>query len=162
VAIPSDHAVRLEVAAPRGIAAVRAQLPVTAVPARFREYLDQVYAASRGGAIRLDGQNVFVYRGGAGPDGMAEVEFGVGVDGPFAAVGPVRYSALPVGEVAGTTHWGDYAGLGEAHAAVIGWCRAQGRELTGVRWEVYGHWSDDPARRRTDVYYLLGHALGSS
>ncbi|MEO8562457.1 MAG: hypothetical protein ABI601_10305 [bacterium] len=34
-------------------------------------------------------------------------------------------------------------------------CRANGREHTGTRWEVYGHWVDDPVRLRTDVLYLL-------
>ncbi|AHG92355.1 transcription activator effector binding protein (plasmid) [Gemmatirosa kalamazoonensis] len=151
----SDHPVRLEIATQRGIAAVRAQLPIAAVPVHFAEYLDQVYAAARRGAVRVDGQNIFVYRGGSGPERTTDVEFGVGVAAPFAPIGPVQYAPLPVGEVAGTTHWGDYAELGRAHAAVIEWCRAQGRELTGVRWEVYGHWSDDPAQRRTDVYHLL-------
>jgi effector-binding domain-containing protein len=83
------------------------------------------------------------------------VEFGVGVTAPFAPLGPVRAVPLPVGPVATTTHWGDYAGLGAAHAAVIAWCRAHGHALAGTRWEVYGHWSDDPAARRTDVYHLL-------
>ena len=151
----SDHPVRVEIAEPRAIAAVRATLPLADVPRRFAEYLDQVYAASRGGTVRLDGQNIFVYRTGAAPDGAAEVEFGVGTTSPFAPVGPVRYATLPTGAVAVTTHWGDYAGLGDAHGAVIAWCRTHGRELAGPRWEVYGHWSDDPARRRTDVYYLL-------
>lgn len=150
-----DHPVRVEIAPPRAVAAVRARLPLAEVPRRFAEYLDQVHAASRGGAVSLDGQNVFVYHAGTAPDGAAEVEFGVGATAPFAPVGPVRYAALPTGTVAATTHWGDYAGLGHAHGAVIAWCRAHGRALTGVRWEVYGHWSDDPRQRRTDVYYLL-------
>jgi GyrI-like small molecule binding protein len=158
---PSDHPVRVEIAESRAVAAVRARLPMADVPRRFAEYLDQVYAASRGGAVRLDGQNIFVYHPGAGPDGATEVAFGVGVTEPFSPVGAVQYSALPTGEVAATTHWGDYGGLGDAHGAVIAWCRAHGRELAGPRWEVYGHWSDDPARRRTDVYYLLSGAPGA-
>jgi effector-binding domain-containing protein len=151
----ADNLVRVELAPARAIAAVMARLPMSEVPRRFAEYLDQVYAAARGGAIQLDGQNIFVYRGGAGSDGASDVEFGVGVTTPFASAGPVRYSTLPAGEVAATTHWGEYGGLGAAHDAVIAWCQAHGRELAGPRWEVYGHWSDDPARRRTDVYYLL-------
>jgi hypothetical protein len=149
----SGHVVRVEIAQPRGIAAVRAQLPISDVPRRFAEYLNQVYAASRGSGLQLDGQNIFVYR--PGPGAMTDVEFAVGVKAPFASIGPVEYSTLPMGEAAATTHWGDYAGLGAAHGAVADWCRTQGRGLAGVRWEVYGHWSDDPAQRRTDVYYLL-------
>ena len=149
----AGHPVRIEVAAPRAVAAVRASLLPAEVPRRFAHYLDQVYAASRAGGIRLDGQNIFVYR--AGPVGATDVEFAVGVTAPFEPVGSVRPSALPVGEVATTTHWGDYAGLGDAHGAIVGWCAAHGRERTGTSWEVYGHWSDDPAQRRTDVYHLL-------
>jgi effector-binding domain-containing protein len=150
--------VSLEIAAPRAIAAVRARLPIGRVPAMFAEYLNQVYAAAREGAIRLDGQNIFVYRGGTGGDAMVDVEFGVGVQEPFSSSGPVQCSELPVGEVATATHWGDYARLGEAHDAVLDWCRAHQRTLGGARWEVYGHWTDDPTRLRTDVYYLLSPA----
>ena len=54
-----------------------------------------------------------------------------------------------------TTHHGDYRGLGDANAAILAWCRAQGRVRAGPSWEVYGHWQVDPAQLRTDVYYLL-------
>ncbi|MEO8335523.1 MAG: GyrI-like domain-containing protein [bacterium] len=151
--VPSDYRVSIEQAQPRGIAAVSARMPIRQVPARFREFLDQVYSASRAGAVRGDGQNIFVYRDTSGPD--TEIEFGVGVSAPFSSVGAVHYSELPVGEAATTTHWGDYAGLRDAHAAVDAWCRANGRETTGTRWEVYGHWTEDPAHRRTDVHHLL-------
>ena len=147
--------VSLKIAAPRAIAAVRARLPIRRVPASFTEYLNQVYAAARDGAMQLDGQNIFVYRDVAGAKDEADIEFGVGVKAPFAPTGAVRYSELPVGEVATATHWGDYAGLGDAHHAVLSWCRAHDRKLVGPRWEVYGHWTDDPAQLRTDVYYLL-------
>lgn len=157
--LESAYSVRVERAASREVAAVRASVPLREVPRRFAQYLDQVYAAARTGAVRLDGQNVFLYRGDAGPDGATEIEFGVGATAPFAPLGPVRSVALPAGEVATTTHWGDYGGLGAAHGAVVGWCRAHGRELAGPRWEVYGHWSDEPAQRRTDVYYLLRPAV---
>ena len=88
-------------------------------------------------------------------DDDAEIEFGVGVRSPFEARGAVIYSELPTGEVAVATHWGDYAKLDVAHSAVIAWCEANGRERTGTRWEIYGHWTDDPAHRRTDVLYQL-------
>jgi effector-binding domain-containing protein len=151
----SGHPVRVEVAAPRAIAAMRARLRMVDVPRRFAEYLDQVYAAARAGVVQLDGQNVFVYHPVSGVEGIADVDFGVGTTASFNPAGPVRFSALPTGEVAATTHWGDYAGLGAAHDAILAWCKAHGRALAGPRWEVYGHWSDDPSRRRTDVYHLL-------
>jgi len=151
---PAESSVSLQQAPVRGIAAVRARLPISRVSASFTSYLNQVYAAARYGAIPLDGQNIFVYRGGASGED-ADVEFGVGVRSPFQSHGAVNYCELPTGEVAVATHWGDYAQLGVAHSAVLAWCRANGREPTGTRWEIYGHWTDDPTRRRTDVYYEL-------
>ena len=150
----NGHVVSVQVAAPRAFAAVRARLPIARVPTSFANYLNQVYAAARDGSIQLDGQNIFVYRdGGAGDE--VDVDFGVGVTQPFASAGSVTYSQLPTGEVATTTHWGNYTGLGDAHAAVKAWCRANKREHTGTRWEVYGHWTDDPSQLRTDIFYLL-------
>ena len=148
-----EYAVTVKLAQPRSIAAVRVRLPIRDVPRRFAEFLDQVYAASRTGTIELDGQNIFVYSGDA--HGETDIEFGVGTRRSFDQVGAVVYSATPSGAVATTTHWGDYAGLGAAHDAVVAWCRSQGRSRAGPRWEVYGHWSDNPATRRTDIFYLL-------
>jgi len=149
------YPVSVQRAAPRAIAAVRARMPVGQVPAKFTEHLNQVYAAAKNGAIHLDGQNIFVYRDAVGFPGDVDVDFGVGALAPFAPVGRVTYTQLPVGDVAAATHWGDYAGIGGAHAAVVEWCRANNRKRTGTLWEVYGHWTNDPARLRTDVYHLL-------
>lgn len=154
---PRSHpyTVALEIAGPRTIAAVHARVPVGAVSRMFRQYLDQVYAAARAGSLQLDGQNIFVYH--CVPDRPAELDvaFGVGVTAPFVTVGAVEATSLPVGEVATATHWGNYAGLGGAHTAIDEWCRLHGRRRTGASWEVYGHWTDDEARLRTDVFYLL-------
>jgi hypothetical protein len=157
-----QYTVSLQVAESRTIAAVHARLPIGAVPSTFRRYLDQVYAAARAGAVRLDGQNVFVYRDTLERPTDADVAFGVGVTAPFVAVGAVTPTFLPVGEVATTTHWGNYAALGGAHDAVIEWCRMHGRRRAGPRWEVYGHWTEDETRLRTDVFYLLEPALSES
>ena len=147
--------VSLQLAGPRTIAAVHARVPRVAVASTFRRYLDQVYDAARAGAVQLDGQNVFLYRPVADRPTELDVAFGVGVTAPFSAAGAVEPSALPVGEVATTTHWGSYAALGAAHAAIDEWCRRHGRRRAGPSWEVYGHWTDDESRLRTDVFYLL-------
>ena len=84
------------------------------------------------------------------------IEIGVLLNEPPPALGePVVRSSLPAGRVVATTHWGAYDQLGAAHHAIHEWCAAHGYLLTWRNWEVYGHWSDDPAKRRTDVYYLL-------
>jgi effector-binding domain-containing protein len=32
---------------------------------------------------------------------------------------------------------------------------AEGLELAGPRWEIYGHWREDPSELETEIYYLL-------
>lgn len=152
---PGQHPVSIQMAEPRLIAAVHARVVVDEVPRTFRLYLDQVYEAARSGAIQLDGQNVFVYESVPDQPDKADAAFGVGVKSPFVTVGNVQPTGLPVGEVAMTTHWGSYAGLRAAHQAVIDWCRENGRQRTGTRWEVYGHWTEDESRLQTDVFHLL-------
>ena len=126
-------------------------MAVADVPRRFGEFLDQVYAVRD--RLPLDGQNIFVYRPVSGDE--VDVEFGVGVLGDFAPVGNVYLSHLPAGRAATTTVWGPYTGIRAGHNAVIDWCRANAQKRTGTRWEVYGHWSDDPAQLRTDVFHQL-------
>jgi effector-binding domain-containing protein len=54
------------------------------------------------------------------------------------------------------THYGEYADLASAYAALDRWCEDTGRRPVGVSWEVYGDREEDPAKRRTDVFFLLG------
>jgi effector-binding domain-containing protein len=154
MATSNAYDVSLQQMSPRGIAAVRARLPALRVAASFRTYLDQVYSASRGGAIQLDGQNVFVYRDVEGMPDHVDVEFGVGVSQSFATEGAVTYCTTPSGAAITTTHWGDYGALGRAHKAVLDWGRENKLRLAGPRWEVYGHWREG-VTPRTDIYYLV-------
>ena len=102
--------------------------------------------------LRTDGHNVALYWA-ARPDGPVEV--GVQVTGPFDETAAVVNGATPAGTVATTAYFGPYTGLRPAHEAVVAWCRANGHPLAGPFWEVYGDWDEDPAKLRTDVYYLL-------
>ena len=151
----SSYEISVQTVTARPIAAVRARVPTGNIGARFKPYLDQVYAA-RGAGIQLDGQNIFVYHAVSESAGVVDAEFGVGAKAPFTPVGSVVYSQVPSGEVATATHWGDYAALRGAHEAVVSWCRENGRTLSGTSWEIYGHWTGNPADQRTDIFYLLG------
>ena len=150
---PGQYEVREAIVAARPVAGVRALVPRGRVGQEFGRHLDQVYAAARAGAMVLDGQNIFIYRGAT--DEQLTVDFCVCVKERFAAVGAVLPLETPHGVAAMTTHHGDYGGLGRANAAILAWCRANDRALAGPSWEVYGHWNADPSQLRTDVYYLL-------
>ncbi|MES2306503.1 MAG: GyrI-like domain-containing protein [Gemmatimonadota bacterium] len=149
----TPHQVLEVQAAPRLVAGVRAQVARGKVGQEFGLRLDQIYAAAKAGAVQLDGQNIFIYRS-ATPTTLS-VDFCVGVTAPFTAVGEVQPLQTPSGPAAMTTHVGDYSRLGEANAAIHEWCRANNRSIAGPSWEVYGHWSNDPAELKTEVYYLL-------
>ena len=95
-------------------------------------------------------QNVMLYK-----DQTPAVEVGVLVSGPFGSGGRVVLSALPAGEVATATHRGDYAKLGVTHEAVREYAAANGRELAGPCWEIYGHARPDPGEAETEVFWLL-------
>jgi effector-binding domain-containing protein len=149
----APYEVREVTVAARPVAGVHAQIPRGRVAQQFGGHLDQVYAAARAGAVQLDGQNVFIYRE-TSADRLI-VDFCVGLRAPFTALGAVVPMEAPRGIAAMTTHGGEYGRLDEAHAAILAWCQANDRLLAGSSWEVYGHWHEDPAQLRTDVYYLL-------
>jgi effector-binding domain-containing protein len=88
-------------------------------------------------------------------DDVPTVEVGVLAARSFAAEGRVIPSELPPGRTAMALHRGDYAQLGRTHDAVHGFAAAQGPELAGPRWEVYGHWRADPSELETEIHYLV-------
>ncbi len=149
-----DHAVRVVDAPERCTAVVAAVSTWPEFRVQWRDMLDEVYDAVRSGKITQDGHNVMVYL-----DDRPSVEVGVQVGAPFPAVGRVVCSALPAGRAVMTVHRGGYDHLDAAHSAVRQWCQEHGHTITGVRWEVYGDWCEDPEQVETAVYYaVLGPA----
>jgi effector-binding domain-containing protein len=122
-------------------------------PTLWRELLDEVWAFLRSAGTDLSpGRNVMLYR-----DDVPNVEVGAEVAGPFAPHGRVTPSTLPAGRAARAVSRAAPSpeGIHAAHTAVLDWCAANGHEPTGVRWEVYDHWRDDPDRFEIEVYWLL-------
>ncbi|MEP6833664.1 MAG: GyrI-like domain-containing protein [Gemmatimonas sp.] len=148
-----QHVITESAVTPRSLAGVRARVPMGRVPEFIRPNLDQVYAAAKAGKVAVDGQNVFLYQ--PRPDGALDIAFCVGTAEPFDQVGNVEFMQTPAGIAATTTHWGDYSGLRQAHDTLQAWCRTHKRKQAGPSWEVYGHWSENPAQLRTDIFYLL-------
>jgi effector-binding domain-containing protein len=121
-------------------------------PTLWGELLDEVWGYVRGAGVQA-GRNVMVYL-----DDVPNVEVGVELEGELAAPsGRVVASALARGRAATTVARGapSRGGIAAAHAAVVGWCDANGHARTGVRWEVYDHWRDDPDSFETAVYWQL-------
>jgi effector-binding domain-containing protein len=148
--VPYD--VRTSHAESRMLAAVRATTTRQRLGADIVRLLDMVWPVLRAQGVRT-GHNVVVYHGGDG--GTLTVGAGVEVFTDFAEHGQVRRMPTPSGDVAATTHYGEYSDMGAAYAALEQWCTGNGRRPAGVNWEVYGDGDDDPARLRTDVYFLL-------
>ena len=130
-------------------AAVKADTTAREFPRLWPALLDEVWAFLRTTpGLGSDGHNAFLYRPNAGGVGLT-VEIGVQVTGSFEAAGRVVPSKLPAGEAATTVHSGPPAQVGAAHDSVRPCCSQQGRELTGVSWEIYG--VPDPKTGNFDV-----------
>ena len=139
-------------ASPRALAAVRAVTTPPELGAVIIGSLDQVWPLLREQGTRT-GHNVVVYH--PGEAGELAIDAGVEIFEDFMERGVVRRVTTPAGQVAVTAHYGEYSAVGAAYAALDHWCTENGRDRAGVNWEVYGDWADDPADRRTDVYFLL-------
>ncbi|HTB11306.1 MAG TPA: hypothetical protein VK752_07040 [Bryobacteraceae bacterium] len=143
-----EYTVTIQQVPPQWIAAMSGRANRNQIPAVMLGLLGKAWDFVRQSGIKNDGQNVAIYRGDA--------------DGVMIAAGPRVYEkfegncvATPSGLTAMTIHMGPYQLLGKAHAAICEWCKANGHEIEGTNWEIYGHHEDDPARQRTDVFYLL-------
>jgi effector-binding domain-containing protein len=115
----------------------------------------EVWSVVRSLGLQRPGRHVALYVG----DGQGSVEVGTEVSEPFPGNDRIQCSQLPAGRVATAVHFGPYARLGEAHAAIREWCVQHGHRPTNVSWEIYGHWLEswnaDASKIRTDVFYLL-------
>ena len=130
-------------------AVVKAKTTWLEFPTLWPTLLDDVWAfLGSAPSLRTDGHNVMLYRNGL-RDLEVAVEVGVQVTQSFEAAGRVVPSSLPAGEAAVTIHVGRPSEIGAAHDAVRAWCSTQRREVTGVRWEIYG--DPDPQTGHFDV-----------
>jgi effector-binding domain-containing protein len=145
-----EHVVTTCTAAEQPTAVLAATTTWRGFPGLWGRLLDEVHAGVHWEGDERPGRNVMLYR-----DDVPNVEVGVLLNQPARLDGRVIRSALPVGEVAMTVLRGSYEGIGSAHEAVVHWCAEHGLRRAGPRWEIYGHWSDDPAQVETEIYYLL-------
>lgn len=113
----------------------------------------EVWSFIRSAGLLRPGRHVALYLDGG------SVEAGAEVSERFVGNDRVHCSQLPAGRAATATHFGPYARLGEVHSKVRHWCAEHGHRLSGVCWEIYGHWDEswsaDPSKIRTDVFHLV-------
>lgn len=148
--------VSVQVVQARKLAAVRRRVAIGAVGSAWGPALDQVWKFLRSQpGLRTDGHNIFLYHHPADRNAPMEVDFGVEVTRRFETAGEVYATETPAGEVAMAVHIGPYDRLKEAHDAIHAWAKAHHRQFAGRSWEIYGDWSDDPAKLETTVMYLL-------
>jgi len=149
-----DPHVRLETVPGRALAVVRRQASARELATVVPDACGLVWNHLRARQIPGAGRHVALYW-----DEQINLDVGVELDTPFASGGDVIASATPAGPVATAVHLGPYGELYRTHQAIRQWCANRGYELAGPNWEVYGHWQDewnaDPARIRTDVFYLV-------
>lgn len=88
-------------------------------------------------------------------EGKMHYEPGVIVSRTFAPSGDVVSSQLPGGRVVKHTLIGPFDQLPLAWPALFAWCKAQGLDLEGAFWQVYGPTAVDPAKQETTLYALL-------
>ena len=146
------HAVSIVATSPTPTAVIRETTTWQRFPTLWGELLGEVWGYVRGAGVQA-GRNVMLYL-----DDVPTVEVGVELEGTLTAPsGRIVASSLPDGRAATTVARGapSREGIAAAHAAVVEWCEAHGHALTGVRWEVYDHWRDDPDAFETAVYWLL-------
>ena len=150
--------VRLEELRARPLAVVRRRVSRSQLSVVVPAACGEVWNVIRAQQIRGAGRHVAVYL-----DDQINLEVGVELDAPFAGHGDVIGSATPAGAVATAVHFGPYNQLADAHGAILRWCERHGHPLAGPTWEIYGHWVDewnrDPAKIRTDVFYLVQPAV---
>jgi effector-binding domain-containing protein len=137
------YTVTVQEVRPQWIAAARGPLPDRNIGAAMLGLLGQAWDQVKRSGIKTDGQNVAIYRG-------RMIEAGPRVIEPRDGC-----VATPEGLAAIVVHMGPYELLADVHKAIREWCAANGRQIEGTNWEIYGHHEEDPAKRRTDVFYLL-------
>jgi effector-binding domain-containing protein len=151
------HEFRKAQALPRPLAAVTAMATLPEMPQVIPKKLGEVWAFVGEHKIISTCHNVVVYVNSqaGGNETLFDMLCGVEVHEVLPRSENVQARETPGGPVAATTHWGPYDQLAEAHNEMRRWLAENNLTLAGPSWEVYGDWSDDPAKLRTDIFYLL-------
>ncbi len=148
------YQIELKLAEPIHTAVIRSHVQPQELSRFVPAACGEVGSFARSAKLARPGRHCALYL-----DDKGSVEVGVEVAEPFVGNDRVHCSKLPAGRVATTVHFGPYSLLGEAHTAIRRWCAEQKYQLSGISWELYGHWQEswnaDASKIRTDVFHLL-------
>jgi effector-binding domain-containing protein len=152
------YSVTIQTVEPRILAAVRKRVAMDRIALECKPALDKVWAfLKRNHGLRTDGHNVFLYHHET--PAIMPIDFGVEVtrrfDGSSPDSGEVACVTTPGGEAAQVVHRGHYSQMRGAHEALHQWCAANQRRIGMHSLEIYGDWSDDPAKLETTIQYML-------
>lgn len=122
--------------------------------ANIRKGMDSVYALLPSLNVAPHGHNVVLYKGAVVP-GPAPIEVGVIVGRTFAKTGEVEPSTLPAGAAARIVHVGPYFEMRRSYLQLEEHLANAGLKRTNLSWEIYGDWTDDPAKLETEIFIQL-------
>ena len=145
-----EYQVQVQQVAAQLTAVIRSRAKASELSQVVPRHCGEVWEFMRSSQFPRPGRNLALYL-----DCEMNIEVGVEVFQPFTGNAREGCSNTPAGTVATVAHIGPYHRLGDANSAILKWCKEHGHALAGPSWELYGHWDDDPAKLRTDVFYLL-------
>ncbi len=134
-------------------AAVKVTVPMAGIPQAHMQARPRIMAALPGLVAVEPG--LTCTRWHMAGEGQIYMEIGCIVGQSFSEQGDIEPGTLPAGRAAHYTLFGGFEGLGGAWGRLFAWCEAQGHELAGDNWEVYGETPADPALQRTDLFALI-------
>ncbi len=133
-----DYNVMLKEAPAMTIASRRVTVPTNdQVPEVLGAAFDEAYALIKARGARELAPCLAIWHQGAEVLANEDVEAAVPVERLFAGDQRVKVYDLPATQVASVVHEGDYAGMGQAHAALLSWVESNHVRLVGSYREVY-------------------------
>ncbi len=139
---------------PQPVLTIKASTTPAEVSSTLAEILPKVWGYLEKSELEMVGPPFTRYHH-IGEDRI-ELEGGIPVNRSLHNGEALNTEMLPAGDAVTTIHWGDYAGLGEAHAAIAKYLAENGKTVAGAPWEIY--WTDpgqvpDPKEWKTEIVY---------
>jgi effector-binding domain-containing protein len=146
--VTAPHIIDLEPLYGAGVEMFTAWLDMRA---NIQKLFDRVYAP--GALTPGHGHNFILYRDNT-REGITML-VGVLDRQPGGADSEVRPAHIPGGRVITATHWGDYGQMRSTYDVLEAEIKAKGLRRIPKSLEIYGDWSNDLSKVRTDLHIYL-------